>query len=99
MISSSYRYRSKGEQRVVVQHQHVNVTAKQAAVQVNGSADPAPEGRGAASKPEEQPHAPAKPAPLAYEPGTPLPCPGPAGDVVPVAGGEGTEAVPHARRR
>jgi hypothetical protein len=98
-VESLKRYRSKGEQRVVVQHQHVNVTAKQAAVQVNGSADPAPGGRGAASKPEEQPHAPAKPAPLAYEPGTPLPCPDPAGDAVPVASGEGTEAVPHARRR
>jgi hypothetical protein len=98
-VESLKRYRSKGEQRVVVQHQHVNVTAEQAAVQVNGGVDPAPEGRGAASKPEEQPHAPAKPAPLAYEPGTPLPCPDPAGDAVPVAGGEGTEAVPHARRR
>jgi hypothetical protein len=32
------RYRSAGEQRVVVQHQHVNVTADQAAVQVNGVA-------------------------------------------------------------
>src|SRR3954453_16805312 len=48
------RYRSKGEQRVVVQHQHVNVTAEQAAVQVNSGA--APEGRGAVSKPEDQPH-------------------------------------------
>src|SRR3954470_24494090 len=44
------RYRSAGEQRVVVQHQHVNVTADQAAVQVNGAGYPAPEGRGAASK-------------------------------------------------
>src|SRR3954464_9780567 len=68
------RYRSAGEQRVVVQHQHVTVTADQAAVQVNSGADPAPGGRGAASKPEEQPHAPAEPAPLAYEPGTPLQC-------------------------
>src|SRR5918995_7525661 len=34
------RYRSAGEQRVVVQHQHVNVTADQAAVQVNGGGDP-----------------------------------------------------------
>jgi hypothetical protein len=93
------RYRSAGEQRVVVQHQHVNVTADQAAVQVNGGADPAPGGRGAASKPEEQPHAPAEPAPLAYEPGTPLQCPDPAGDAVPVARREGAEAVPDARRR
>ncbi len=33
------RYRSAGEQRVVVQHQHVNVTADAAAVQVNGGAN------------------------------------------------------------
>ena len=39
------RYRSAGEQRVVVQHQHVNVTADQAAVQVNGGGR-GPEGRG-----------------------------------------------------
>jgi hypothetical protein len=91
------RYRSAGEQRVVVQH--VNVTAEQAAVQVNGGVDPAPKGRGAASKPEEQSHASAEPAPLAYEPCTPLPCPDPAGDAVPVARREGAETVPDARRR
>ena len=49
------RYRSAGEQRVVVQHQHVNVNADQAAVQVNGVA-PDPGGRGAASKPEGRAH-------------------------------------------
>ena len=90
------RYRSAGEQRVVVQH--VNVTAEQAAVQVTGGAAPEPGGRGAALKPEEQPHAPAEPAPLAYEPGTPLQCPDPAGDAVPVARREGAEAVPDAWR-
>src|SRR4051812_9498197 len=46
-IEALKRYRSVGEQRVVVQH--VNVTADQAAVQVNGGADPAPQGRAAAS--------------------------------------------------
>lgn len=40
------RYRSAGEQRVVVQHQHVNVTADLAAVQVNGGGYLAPDGRG-----------------------------------------------------
>ena len=40
------RYRSAGEQRVVVQHQHVNVTADQAAVQVNGGGYPGPGGGG-----------------------------------------------------
>jgi hypothetical protein len=98
-VESLKRYRSKGEQRVVVQHQHVNVTAERAAVQVNGGVDPAPRGRGAASKPEEQPYAPAQPAPLAYEPGAPLQCPDPTGDTVPIARREGAEAVPDARRR
>jgi hypothetical protein len=93
------RYRLAGEQRVVVQHQHVNVTADQAAVQVNGGGYPAPDGRGAASKPEDQPHAPKKPRSVAFEPDTPLPCPDPARDAVPVAGGDGAKAVPHARRR
>jgi hypothetical protein len=37
-VEALKRYRSAGEQRVVVQHQHVNVTADQAAVQVNGVA-------------------------------------------------------------
>src|SRR3954451_12534133 len=62
------RYRSAGEQRVVVQHQHVNVTADQAAVQVNGAGYPAPEGRGPASKPEDQPHAPGEPQAVTFEP-------------------------------
>jgi hypothetical protein len=44
-IDALKRYRSAGEQRVVVQHQHVTVTADQAAVQVNGVA-PDPGGRG-----------------------------------------------------
>jgi hypothetical protein len=43
-VEALKRYRSAGEQRVVVQH--VTVTADQAAVQVNGGADPAPGGRG-----------------------------------------------------
>jgi hypothetical protein len=92
------RYRSAGEQRVVVQHQHVNVTADQAAVQVNGGANSAPGGRGAASKPEDQPHAPEASQSVAYEPGTPMSCPDPARDAVPAARSDGTEAMPHARR-
>jgi hypothetical protein len=97
-VESLKRYRSKGEQRVVVQHQHVNVTADQAAVQVNGGADPAPRGRGTASKPEEQSHAQADPAPLAYVPEPAMRCPDPAGDAVPAAGSGGESSVPDARR-
>jgi hypothetical protein len=93
------RYRSAGEQRVVVQHQHVNVTAERAAVQVNGGVDPAPEGRGAASKPEDQCHASGIHQSVPYEPGTPLQCPDPARDTVPASGCERTEALPDARRR
>jgi len=92
------RYRSAGEQRVVVQHQHVNVTAEQAAVQVTGGAGPAPGGRGAASKPEEQPHAPEAARSVTYEPGPPMPCQDPARDAVPAAGSERESALPHARR-
>jgi len=97
-VDALKRYRSKGEQRVVVQHQHVNVTADRAAVQVNGGTNSAPGGRGAAAKPEEQPHAPAEPAPLAYEPGASLRCPDPARDAMPVADSAGESSVPDARR-
>jgi hypothetical protein len=85
-VEALKRYRSAGEQRMVVQH--VNVTAEQATVQVNGGAEPASGGRGAASKTEEQSHGPGEPQAVAFEPGTPMPCPDPAGD-----------AVPNARRR
>jgi hypothetical protein len=91
------RYRSAGEQRVVVQHQHVNVTADQAAVQVNGT-PPALRGEGAASKPEERSHAQADTAYLAHAPVGPLRCPNSTRDTVPAAGGDGAEAVPNARR-
>ena len=91
------RYRSAGEQRVVVQH--VNVTADQAAVQVNGGGYLAPEGRGAASKPEERAHEPGESQAVAFEPGSPLRCPKPARDVVPVAGDEGAGSLQVSRRR
>jgi hypothetical protein len=97
-VEALKRHRSAGEQRVVVQHQHVNVTADQAAVQVNGGANSAPGGRGEASKPEERAYAQAGPTAIAHAPDTPMPCPNPARDAVPAAGGDGEGAVPHARR-
>ena len=97
-IEALKRYRSAGEQRVVVQHQHVNVTADQTAVQVNGMA-PDPGGRGAASKPEEQSHGPREPQAVAFESGTPLPCPESARNTMPVADGAGKSSMPDARRR
>jgi hypothetical protein len=92
------RYRSAGEQRVVVQHQHVNVTADQAAVQVNGVA-PDPGGRGAVSKLEDQPHASGIHQSVPHEPSTPLQRPDPARDTVPASGCGRAEAVSDARRR
>ena len=71
------KYRSKGEQRVVVQHVHVN--ADQAAVQVNG-------GEGASSKAEDRAHAPTARRTLAHEPGAPMPSPDAAREPLPVAG-------------
>jgi hypothetical protein len=97
-IESLKRYRSAGEQRVVVQHQHVNVTADQAAVQVNGVA-PDPGGRGAASKPEDQPHAQFVDHASAHASVGPMPGPDPARDTVPAAGCGWPQAVPDARRR
>ena len=75
--------------------QHVTVTAEQAAVQVNAGAAPASGGRGAALKPEDRSHAQA----VAYASEPPMPCPDATRDAVPAAGGDGAEAVPHARRR
>ena len=97
-VEALKRYRSAGEQRVVVQHQHVTVTADQAAVQVNGT-PPAPQGEGVASKTEERAHGPREPQAVAFEPGSPLRSPEPARDAVPVTGGEGAEAVPVSRPR
>jgi hypothetical protein len=93
------RYRSAGEQRVVVQHQHVNVTADQAAVQVNGGGYPAPEGRGAVSETEERAHAQAVDHASAHASVGPMPCPDPARDTVSAAGCGRPQAVPNARRR
>jgi hypothetical protein len=93
------RYRSAGEQRVVVQHQYVNVTADQAAVQVNGGGYPAPEGRRAASKLEKRSHGPGEPKAVAFEPEPTMRCPKPARDVVPVAGGEGAGPLSVSRQR
>jgi hypothetical protein len=98
-IEALKRYRSAGEQRVVVQHQHVNVTADQAAVQVNGVGNPAPEGRGTVSKLEGRAHGPEESQAVAFEPGSPLRCPKPARDVVPVAGDEGAGSLQVSRRR
>ena len=92
------RYRSAGEQRVVVQHQHVTVTADQAAVQVNGT-PPAPQGEGVVSKPEERAHAQADLACLAYAPEPTMPCPDPARDAMPAASGKREDPLPDARRR
>ena len=91
------RYRSKGEQRVVVQHQHVNVTAEQAAVQVNASPlPPLPGGGmpGGDSETEGQPHAIT--GPDASFP--PLLCADPQGHALPSPGGSWPEAMPDARR-
>jgi len=71
------RHRSSGEQRVVVQHQHVHVTAEQAAVQVNG-------GEGALPNAEDRAHAPTDRRALAHAPGTPLPSPDPAREPLPI---------------
>ena len=88
------RYRSAGEQRVVVQHQHVNVTADQAAVQVNGT-PPALRGEGAASKTEERSHE----QQLAHASEPAMRCPEPARNAMPVTGCDGASPLSAPRRR
>jgi hypothetical protein len=88
------RYRSAGEQRVVVQHQHVNVTAEQAAVQVNGT-PPALRGEGAASKTEERSHE----QQLAHASEPAMRCPEPARNAMPVTGCDGASPLSAPRRR
>src|SRR3954451_23422890 len=82
-VEALKRYRSAGEQRVVVQHQHVNVTADQAAVQVNGT-PPALRGEGAALKTEKQPHG----QQLSHASEPAMRCPEPARNTMPVAGSD-----------
>jgi hypothetical protein len=89
------RYRSAGEQRVVVQHQHVNVTADQAAVQVNGDGYPSPGGREAVSKTEERSHE----QQLAHASEPAMLCQEPARNAMPVAGCDGTSPLSAPRRR
>ena len=96
-VEALKRYRSAGEQRMVVQH--VTVTAEQAAVQVNGGAEPASGGRGAASKPEERSHGPGESQAVAFEPEPAMRCPDTEGDALPVTGDTGERSVPDARRR
>jgi hypothetical protein len=81
------RYRSAGEQRVVVQHQHVNVTADQAAVQVN--ATPAPRGVGTTAKLEDQSHG----QQLGHAPEPTMRCPESARDALPVTGRDGSGSL------
>jgi proteasome lid subunit RPN8/RPN11 len=94
-VEALKRHRSAGEQRVVVQHQHVNVTADRAAVQVNGGAIPDPGGEGAALKPEERAHE----QPLAHAPEPAMRGAEPARDAVSVAGRDGTGSLSVSRRR
>lgn len=84
-VEALKRYRSKGEQRVVVQHQHVNVNADRAAVQVNAGSIPGGGGVGVIEKTEEQAHASA----IAVKHCSPLLRQDPARDALPVARGEG----------
>jgi hypothetical protein len=94
-IEALKRYRSAGEQRVVVQH--INVTADQAAVQVNPM--PTPQGEGDGMKLEDQSHAQAVDHASAHAPVGPLRSTDPARDILPAAGCGRAEAMPDARRR
>lgn len=86
-VEALKRYRSTGEQNVRVTHQHVSVTANQAAVGVN-------QGGGGSDEKPRQSHAPSASsqsgaALLSHEQAQSMPMQSP--------GGEGAARVPHAR--
>ncbi len=85
-VEALKRYRTGGEQRVVVEHVHVHEGGQAIVGNVGG--------RGT-SETRDQGHAKA----ITHAPGTTLRSADPKADAVPVAGGERPEAVPHARRR
>jgi hypothetical protein len=93
------RYRTAGEQRVVVQHQHVNVTADRAAVQVNGGMTPVSDGRGALSELRDQPHAPSEIRSVSSEQGISMLCADPTRDTLSATGCKRAKPLPNARRR
>jgi hypothetical protein len=88
------RMRRGGQQKVTVVHQHVHVTAEQAAVQVNGGGGVPPGGELSF---QEQPDA-LDPKALAYAPGLPLWSEDPERHALPIEAGNGSAAVPDARR-
>jgi hypothetical protein len=86
-IETLKRYRADGEQKITVQHQHVNVSANQAVVGVN-------QGGGGGHEMSSQCHAPSVSSQsgtslLGHQPAQPMPLPG--------AGREGSARVPDAR--
>ncbi len=82
------RYRTGGEQRVVVEHVHVHEGSRVIVGTVH-------QGGRETSNTRDQGHAKA----VTHAPGTALRSADPEADTVPVASGERPEAVPHARRR
>ena len=90
-VEALSRYRNGGKQQVVVQHQHVGITADKAVV---GIGAPAMVGGGVSVETEERPHAPQ----LAHAPMPPMPCANTVRDAVPVARREGQSPMQDAWR-
>ena len=93
-VEALKRYRTGGEQRVVVKHVHVYHGGQAICGNVAHGSSGGAGGR-VPNKSRGQAHAKA----LAYALSETLPCPHPEGESVPGAGRSGTETVPHARRR
>jgi hypothetical protein len=90
------KLRRGGEQTVRVEHVHVYPGAQ--AVVGNVTHERIPEG-GGTKETDGQPHAADDARALAFAPGSPVWSADPQQEAVPVAGGEGQEPVPNARRR
>ena len=89
LLEALGRHRGKGHQVVRVEH----VTVQAGGQAIVGAVT---QGGGGQQKSEDRAHAQAA---LAHAPEPALRCPDPPGQPVPVAGGEGQETLPDARRR
>jgi hypothetical protein len=92
-VEALSRYRGKGQQKVVVEHVHVH-SGGQAIVGEVAAGSPTGGGGGPSSKLEDLPHAPT----LTHTSTPSMWSPDPTGNAVSVAGSEGADTLPNARR-
>jgi hypothetical protein len=95
LVEALNRHRSKGQQKVTVEHVHVHAGGQAVVGMV---AAPDPPGGGDVNEIKEHPHAKQTARQIAHAPESAMPCPDPPRDAVPIAR-DGERALPDARRQ